>query len=118
MKLGILCGGGPAPGINSVISAATIEALNSGWEVVGIRNGFSSLIAGQPDLRPLALDDVTRIHLAGGTILGTSRANPTKREDDLEVSLASLRGVGLDGLITIGGDDTAFSASRLAELAG
>ena len=115
MRLGILCGGGPAPGINSVISAATIEAVNSGWEVIGILDGFEHLIA--EDLthtRPLTIEDVSRIHLMGGTILGTARANPTKREEDLEACVRSLQALRLDGLITIGGDDTAYSATRLA----
>lgn len=118
MKLGILSGGGPAPGINSVISAATIEAVNSGWEVLGIRDGFKSLIAGAPVTEPLTIDDVTRIHLTGGTILGTSRANPTKRPEDLAAAVAAVESLDLDGLITIGGDDTAFSATRLAEASG
>ncbi len=119
MRLGILCGGGPAPGINSVISAATIEGINSGWEVVGIRDGFSHLISGDTShIEPLHIADVSRIHGLGGTILGTSRANPTKREADLRACVATLKELGLDGLITIGGDDTAFSATRLAEEAG
>ena len=54
MRLGILCGGGPAPGINSVISAATIEARNSGWEVVGILDGFQHLIEGDATARAAA----------------------------------------------------------------
>ena len=64
MKLGILCGGGPAPGMNSVISAATIEARNSGWDVVGIIDGFQHLIEGRTDgVRDLSITDVSRILL-------------------------------------------------------
>src|SRR5204862_1381629 len=82
-RLGILCGGGPAPGINSVISAATIEAVNSGWEVVGILDGFSHLIEGSTEhVQPLTITDVSRIHVLGGSILFTSRANPTTRDED------------------------------------
>ena len=82
MKLGILCGGGPAPGMNSVISAATIEARNSGWDVVGILDGFEHLIEGDAsNVQPLAIADVSRIHPAGGSILYTSRANPTVRDE-------------------------------------
>ena len=81
MKLGILCGGGPAPGMNSVISAATIEARNSGWDVVGIMDGFQHLIEGRAgEARPLSITDVSRIHVQGGSILRTSRANPTVRD--------------------------------------
>jgi 6-phosphofructokinase len=125
MRLGILCGGGPAPGINSVISAATIEARNSGWEVVGILDGFQHLIDGRTDaVRDLSITDVSRIHVTGGSILRTSRANPTVRDeaaDDpdwrLHNCLRSLEGLGVGALVTIGGDDTAFSASRLAQAA-
>src|SRR5438105_15749571 len=82
VKLGILCGGGPAPGMNSVISAATIEARNSGWEVVGILDGFQHLIDGRTDaVRDLSITDVSRIHVTGGSILRTSRANPTVRDE-------------------------------------
>ena len=61
-RLAILVGGGPAPGINSVISAATIEAINSGWEVVGILDGFDHLIKGETSSTvPLTIPDVSRI---------------------------------------------------------
>src|SRR5439155_16184596 len=84
-KVGILCGGGPAPGINSVISAATIEAVNTGWDVVGIYDGFEHLIEGSTrHIVPLAIPDVSRIHVLGGSILFTSRANPTVRDDAAE----------------------------------
>jgi 6-phosphofructokinase len=124
--LGILCGGGPAPGINSVIAAATIEAVNSGWGVVGIRDGFSHLIQGDPSqVGPLGITDVSRIHLQGGSILFTSRANPTVRDEGAEDpawrmtnTLRCLDKLGIDGLVTIGGDDTAFSASQVAQAAG
>ncbi|HET9079790.1 MAG TPA: diphosphate--fructose-6-phosphate 1-phosphotransferase [Trebonia sp.] len=125
MKLGILCGGGPAPGMNSVISAATIEARNRGWDVVGIMDGFEHLIEGRTEeVSPLFITDVSRIHLQGGSILRTSRANPTVRDSAaadpdwrLHACLESLRELGVDALVTIGGDDTAYSASRLAEAA-
>ena len=126
VKLGIMCGGGPAPGMNSVISAATIEARNSGWDVLGIMDGFQHLMEGATDhVRDLSITDVSRIHVAGGSIIRTSRANPTVRDEKAEDpdwrlhrSLDSLRSLGVDALVTIGGDDTAFSASRLAEAAG
>jgi ATP-dependent phosphofructokinase / diphosphate-dependent phosphofructokinase len=126
MKLGILCGGGPAPGMNSVISAATIEARKSGWDVIGIMDGFEHLIEGRTEeVRPLSITDVSRIHAQGGSIIRTSRANPTVRDSGaadpdwrLHACLDSLRKLGIGALVTIGGDDTAFSASRLAEAAG
>jgi ATP-dependent phosphofructokinase / diphosphate-dependent phosphofructokinase len=116
-RLAILVGGGPAPGINSVISAATIEAVNSGLEVLGIYDGFSHLMAGQTDMvRNLAISDVSRIHSHGGSILRTSRANPTRQEKDLQRVVQSLREMGVGYLVTIGGDDTAFSASEVARV--
>jgi 6-phosphofructokinase len=125
LRLGILCGGGPAPGMNSVISAATIEAVNSGWEVLGIHDGFDHLIEGDTEhVQQLRIPDVSRIHVAGGSIIHTSRANPTVRDEEaqdpewrMHNALEALRGLGLDALVTIGGDDTAFSASKLAEAA-
>jgi ATP-dependent phosphofructokinase / diphosphate-dependent phosphofructokinase len=82
VKLGILCGGGPAPGMNSVISAATIEARNTGWDVLGIMDGFQHLIEGRvEEARPLSITDVSRIHVQGGSVIRTSRANPTVRDE-------------------------------------
>ena len=126
MRMGILCGGGPAPGMNSVISAATIEAVNSGWEVVGILDGFEHLITGvTTETRTLEITDVSRIHAQGGSVLRTSRANPTLRDegsDDpdwrLRNCVAAVRELGLGALVTIGGDDTAFSAQAIARAAG
>jgi 6-phosphofructokinase len=125
-KVGILCGGGPAPGINSVISAATIEAVNTGWDVVGILDGFDHLIKGEPSFtQPLTIPDVSRIHAQGGSILFTSRANPTTRDpeaDDpdwrMRNCVRTLKELGVSALVTIGGDDTAYSASKVAEAAG
>lgn len=117
-KLAILVGGGPAPGINSVISAATIRALLQGVEVLGIRDGFDRLMHGRvEDVRPLNLEDVSRIHFSGGSYLGTARANPTKSDELLQTVIESLTRLGVTQLITIGGDDTAFSAMKVAEKA-
>ncbi len=117
-KLAILVGGGPAPGINSVISAATIRALLQGVEVLGIRDGFSEIMQGKLDrVRPLTIEEVSRIHFSGGSHLGTSRANPTKNEECLANVVASLEKLGVSQLITVGGDDTAFSAMKTAEKA-
>ena len=119
-KLAILVGGGPAPGINSVISAATIRALLQGVEVLGIRDGFSNIMRGRIEsdaVRPLRLEDVSRIHFSGGSILGTARDNPTKDVALLDTVVDSLVRLGVTQLITIGGDDTAFSALKVAERA-
>ncbi len=117
-RIGILVGGGPAPGINGVISALTLEASNQGHQVVGIYDGFHWLMAGKTDrVKILDHDDVSRIHFQGGSILNTSRANPTKKPKDMEPVLASLRALRIAYLVTIGGDDTMFAASQLAKRA-
>src|SRR5579859_4527369 len=78
-RVAILCGGGPAPGINSVIGAATIRALVSGVGVLGVRDGFKWLMQGDTShVASLSIDNVSRIHFTGGSYLGISRANPTK----------------------------------------
>jgi 6-phosphofructokinase len=116
---GILVGGGPAPGINGVIGAATIVARRRGARVVGLLEGFRWLMEGRVDHSvDLQIGVVSRIHQLGGSILQTSRANPTKKEGDLERVVGALGELGIDHLITIGGDDTAFSARRVAEVAG
>ncbi len=117
--LGILVGGGPAPGINTVISAATIEAVNEGFDVIGIRDGFKHLVRRDlSGLRPLAIDDVSRVHLLGGSILGTSRENPTKSLEATRTVVEVLRQAGVTHLVTIGGDDTALSSRYLSEHSG
>jgi len=118
-RLGILVGGGPAPGINAVISAATIEAINEGLEVVGIRDGFKHLVRRDlSKLWPLAIGDVSRVHLMGGSVLGTSRENPTKSEEATRAVVESLIEAGITDLVTIGGDDTALSSRYVAERSG
>ena len=115
-KLAILVGGGPAPGINSVIGAATIRANLSGVEVLGIQDGFRWLIEGDTSrVTALTIADTSRIHFRGGSTLGISRANPTKKPELLAKCLETLDRLGVGMLITIGGDDTCFSSSSLAK---
>lgn len=112
-RLGILVGGGPAPGINGVIGAATIEAINHGLEVLGIYDGFKWLARGDiSHVRPLTIDDVDEARFRGGSILHTSRENPTRDETKMRNVANALGQLGVGYLVTIGGDDTAFSASR------
>jgi len=116
---GILVGGGPAPGINGVIRAAATAARRLGHGVIGIYDGFSAIMQGDTgNVVTLDEDAVARIHLVGGSILHTSRANPTKQPEHLAHVVASLDRLGIDHLITIGGDDTASSANRVAGEAG
>jgi 6-phosphofructokinase 1 len=118
-RLGILVGGGPAPGINSVVSAATIRARLEGVEVVGIRDGFERIMQGDTThVQTLDIDGVSRMHFRGGSYLGISRANPTTDAKYLENAVRSLGTLGISMLVTIGGDDTAFSAMRLEQQSG
>ena len=113
-RLGILVGGGPAPGINGVIAAATIGGIMEGFEVIGFRDGFKWLAAGDTQhYTKLTIDDVKRIHSTGGSILGTARTNPAKSETSMHNVLDSLQKLGVKALVTIGGDDTGFSASHV-----
>jgi len=115
-RLAILVGGGPAPGINSVIGAATIRAALEGVEVLGIENGFEWIMQGNLDhVRPLTIENVSRIHFRGGSFIGISRANPTDLPEHLENAVTSLVRLNVSDLITIGGDDTAYSAVKLEE---
>ncbi len=117
-SVGILVGGGPAPGINSVISAATIRSIVGGCDVIGIFDGFKWLMEGSMShVKLLSSEEVSRIHFRGGSLLGTSRANPTKKTELLEQVLSTLARLGITRLITIGGDDTAYSALKLEEKA-
>jgi len=129
--MGILVGGGPAPGINGVIGAAAIEAINNGLKVLGIFDGFSHLAGGDFDpalhTKELQIKDMSRIHFDGGSILRTSRTNllnqaklktSTIVEPDVEKTTGvcdRLRSLGVTHLLTIGGDDTALSARFVAE---
>ncbi len=115
--LAIVCSGGPAPGINGVISSVTIEARKSGWDVYGIYDGFSHLAKGEKKITPLTIDMVSRIHSDGGSILRTSRFNPAKSEEHLRRVVDTLTELGVTHLVTIGGDDTAYAASRIADYA-
>jgi ATP-dependent phosphofructokinase / diphosphate-dependent phosphofructokinase len=115
-KLAILVAGGPAPGINSVIGAATIRGILSGVEVIGIRDGFQWIMEGDiSHITPLTIEAVSRLHFRGGSFIGISRANPTRKEEHLEKTIISLLRLNVDKLITIGGDDTLFSAYRLEQ---
>lgn len=114
--VGILVGGGPAPGINSVISAVTIRSIVGGCDVLGLIDGFKWLMEGSADhVRPLSIEEVSRLHFRGGSYLGTARANPTKKAEHLDHVLSTLQRLGITRLVTIGGDDTAFSALKLEE---
>jgi 6-phosphofructokinase 1 len=114
--LAILVGGGPAPGINAVISAATIEARNHGLRVLGCYDGFKWLVQGDTQhVVELDIGDTSRIHFDGGSIIRTSRTNPSGSADGIRQVGEALQRLGVHHLITIGGDDTSYSAACLAK---
>ena len=114
--LAILVGGGPAPGINGVIASATIEALNSGLNVIGLREGFRWLAVGDRDHTvKLTIAEISRIHFTGGSILLTSRTNPARDEATLARVTESLLRLNVRYLVCIGGDDTTYGAAKIAE---
>ena len=133
-RLGIVVGGGPAPGINAVIGAATIQAINCGFEVVGFYDGFRWLCSDgfDPPTHTIRLEisRVARIHFDGGSILRTSRTSLLDSESlkkstrvephpgKVSLALGRLRELGINCLLTIGGDDTALSARFISEAAG
>ncbi|MFA5272463.1 MAG: ATP-dependent 6-phosphofructokinase, partial [Candidatus Omnitrophota bacterium] len=111
MKLGILTGGGDCPGLNSVIRAVVRSAINNGDEVVGIKYGWKGLL--EKDCMPLDLKAVSGILSRGGTILGTSRTNPYKKENGLENAKKGFKELKLDALVAVGGEDTLGVATKL-----
>lgn len=111
MKLGILTGGGDCPGLNPVIRAVVRSAINDGSEVVGIKYGWKGLL--EKDYVPLDLKSVSGILPRGGTILGTSRTNPYKKENGLDIAKKNFKELGLDALVAIGGEDTLGVATKL-----
>ena len=113
--LAILVGGGPAPGINGVIASATIEARNHGLRVLGIYEGYRHLVQGDTShVAELDIDDVSRVHFTGGSILRTSRTNPAANPESLRKCVRALTMLGVRYLVTIGGDDTTYGATRIA----
>ncbi len=116
-RIGILVGGGPAPGINGVIHSVTNQAYQYGIEVFGIFDGFKHLIDGKVVGETLTPQSVAFIHQEGGSILHTARANPTTSAKAMENCVQALVDAGINCLVSIGGDDTAFSASSVARYA-
>lgn len=116
MRIGILCGGGPAPGFNGVINSVTLAARSRGWTVIGIPYGYRDLMkADTSRCYELAEDHVRGIETRGGGILFTNRANPKKSPETMENVAQAVTELRLDALVTVGGDDTATSAANVAE---
>jgi ATP-dependent phosphofructokinase / diphosphate-dependent phosphofructokinase len=114
MRVGILSGGGDCGGINALVRASVRRGEGYGYEMVGIRRGWEGLL--KPDVIPLKYDDLEDIVSKGGTVLLTSRTNPFKKEGGPDTVMKSMKDLGLDALIVIGGEDTQGVAHRLAPM--
>ena len=114
MRIGVLTGGGDAPGLNAAIRAVVLRATALGHDVHGIADGWAGLIDGRA--RPLSVQDVGHILAEGGTILGTSRTDPRKDEAHRRACLEQLETLRLDALVAIGGNDTLGVADWLHQL--
>lgn len=116
MRIGILTSGGPAPGFNGVIESVTQAANRRGWTVLGIPRGYSRLISEDlSQVQELNLGNVGSQPRRGGSMVGTNRANPRKSADAMAAVERSIETLGLDALVTIGGDDTATAAMSVGE---
>ena len=115
MKVGILSGGGDAPGINAALRAIVRKAIQDyGYETVGIKDGWKGLIEGE--FMPLDLNTISGLLPRGGSILGTSRTNPFKSEDGAKYILKNVSEHGIEAVIAIGGEDTLGVAYKLYEM--
>jgi 6-phosphofructokinase 1 len=111
MKVGILTGGGDCPGLNPAIRGCVLRGLDFGFELVGIKEGWRGLVKGIYE--PLTLKEVEEIHYQGGTMLGSSRTNPFKKQEELDAVLSNIKSAGFDAIVACGGEDTLGVAARL-----
>lgn len=115
-KIGILVGGGPAPGVNGAIAAAALAAIDQGITPIGIHHGFEWLGQRYTDEQhELTTDEVSRIHTEGGCLLGTSRFDVAKDSQALDNAIAALKKLEIDALVAIGGDDLVASCLAIEQ---
>jgi ATP-dependent phosphofructokinase / diphosphate-dependent phosphofructokinase len=113
-RIGVVTGGGDCPGLNAAIRAIVKRGHQLGYEIIGIKDGWKGLI-GKINARELTEEEVRGILTEGGTILGSSRTNPLKIANGMKEIAKSFKKLKLDGLITIGGDDTLGIAQKLSK---
>jgi 6-phosphofructokinase len=121
-RVGVLTGGGDAPGLNPAIKSLVYRASDHGIAVVGLYDGWRGLLDPLPDALPLDRDKVRRWDRDGGTNLGSSRTNPFKmtgkggeRVDRSDEAVRNIERLGLDAIVACGGEDTLGVAARLSE---
>lgn len=113
-RIGILTGGGDAPGLNAVIRGVVEVCAKNDIEVFGLKAGWRGAITGEGKV--LTLEDVEGIQAVGGTILNSSRTNVMKEENGPEKVRATMEKLGLEGIVAIGGDDTLGVADKLTKM--
>jgi len=114
MKIGVLVGGGDAPGLNAAIKAAVAKSNEFGFDVIGIKRGWAGLL--ELDTQPLGLENVEEIHSRGGVVLYTSRTNPFKVENGPKQVVENIKKLKIDALVVMGGEDTLGVAQKLYEM--
>lgn len=112
-KIGVLTSGGDAPGMNAAIRAVVRYGIFNNINVVGIKNGFRGLVEG--DSVEMSLSSVADIIHRGGTVLGSARSKDFQEKEGFERALKNVKYLGLDGIVTIGGDGTFKGAMELAK---
>src|SRR5262245_53256719 len=118
-RIGIIVGGGPAPGTNAVIAATVLEALRAGCTPIGFHDGFHFLAQRYTDEQHvMTTDEVSRAHLSGGVILGASRTDVAADPALLRNTVDALRKLAIDGLVAVGGDDLVRSVAAVERQTG
>lgn len=110
-RIAILTGGGDCPGLNPAIRGVVLKAHKLGYECVGIQEGWKGMINGTA--KPIGPDDVREMVGRGGTMLGTSRTNPYKKEGGVDGVLKTFKTLDLHALVAMGGEDTLGVANKL-----
>jgi 6-phosphofructokinase 1 len=114
MKIGVLAGGGDAPGLNAALKAVVMKSNEYGWETIGIRRGWTGLL--DYDVQALNPDIVKNIHSQGGIVLYTSRTNPFASENGPQKIMKNMKKLGITALVAMGGEDTLSVAQKLYEM--
>ena len=113
-KIAVLTSGGDAPGMNAAIRAVVRSGISKGWEVYGIKNGYSGLLSG--NFVQLGARDVGGIMQKGGTVLGSARSMEFKTEAGQKKAIRNLNSMGVEGLVVIGGNGSQTGSHRLFQL--
>ena len=112
----ILCGGGPAPGMNTVVFSVAKTFLANGYRVVGLHGGYSGLFNTAPETEEIDFTKADAYFNRGGSYLRMSRFKPTDEDFEKNFNLSLFKDNNIKLLVTVGGDDTASTANRIAKI--